>query len=88
MAEICGRHLHSPQKCDVSEFTEHINNINKNIKFTIEEPENNAIAFLDTKVTVRNDGIGSTKIQVYRKPTHTNQYLNCDSNHPLEHKGP
>ncbi len=72
------------QKYNVSKFTEHINNIDSNIKFTIEEPENNAIAFLDTKVTVRNDG--STKIQVYRKPTHTNQYLNWDSNHPLEHK--
>ncbi len=35
------------QKYDVSEFTEHINNIDKNIKFTIEEPGNNAIAFLD-----------------------------------------
>ncbi len=51
------------QKYDVSEFTEHINNIDRNIKFTIEEPENNAMASLNTKVTVRNDG--STKIQVY-----------------------
>ena len=52
-----------------------------NRKFTIEEPENNAIAF---QVMVKNDG--STNIQVYRKPTHTDQYLNWDFNHPLEHK--
>ncbi len=37
----------------VSEFTEHINNIDSNIKFTMEEPENNTVGFLDTKVTVR-----------------------------------
>ena len=68
----------------VPEFTEHINNIDSNIKFTMEEPENNTIALLDTKVTVQNDG--STNIQVYIKPTHTEQYLNWESNQPLENK--
>ena len=40
--------------------------------------------FLDTLVTAQEDGSLSTSI--YRKPTHTNQYLQWDSHHSIANK--
>ncbi len=42
-----GRWCHMTLLDHVTPVGEHINNIDKNIKFTIEERENNATAFLD-----------------------------------------
>ena len=56
----------------------HINNFHQNIKFTIEEESNGELAFLDTLLKRNNEEIF---VLVYRKPTHTDQYLHYSSHH-------
>ena len=64
---------------------EHLNSVNSNIQFTSEEPcEDGSIPFLDMLITP--DEEGRLKTTVYRKPTHTNQYLHWDSHHAIPSK--
>ena len=62
-------------------FFEHINLINPSIQFTKELESDHKLPFLD--VLIHRDISGTLNTTVYRKPTHTNQYLNFESNHPL-----
>ena len=54
-------------------FFHHINSLHQNIKFTMEEESNGKLAFLDTLLKRNNRQIS---VLVYRKPTHTDRYLN------------
>ena len=41
---------------------------------------------LEFIILIVREECGSIKVKVYRKPTHTDQYLHFNSHHPLEHK--
>ena len=47
----------------------------------MEPTQQGSLPFLDTLVTIQPDNTLSTT--VYRKPTHTDQYLHWDSNHHI-----
>ena len=77
-------------------FTEYLNTIDDDIKWTtdgevqqeieagdMEKKVERCLAFLDTLSVINDDGTICTR--VFRKATHTDQYLNFNSNHPLEH---
>ena len=66
-------------------FLEHLNSIDPNIQFTSEEcREDGFVPFLDILLTPREDG--SLITTVYRKPTHTDLYLQWGSNHTVSSK--
>jgi len=70
----------------VTQLTEHLNSVDStgSIWFTYEEETEGQIPFLDTLLIRKEDG--NIKLLVYRKETHTDQYLNFISRHPLHQK--
>ena len=66
-------------------FHESLNEVNPHIQFTREEENDQGeLPFLDVLVRRMDDGCINTSI--YRKPTHTDHYLNWTSHHPLHQK--
>ena len=63
----------------LKEFVWHRNGVLFKKKFTLDHEENDFIAFLDVGI-IKKEGRLITR--VYRKPTHTQQYINWHSNHP------
>ncbi|XP_063529636.1 uncharacterized protein LOC134740911 [Cydia strobilella] len=68
---------------DLDPLLEHLNARHAKIKFTIERECNGALPFLD--VLVQRDEHGRLTHKVYRKPTHTERYLQADSHHHPAH---
>ena len=73
------------KKIHKEEFLTHLNSVDKNIQFTNEETRpDGSMPFLDILVTPSIDGRVNTT--VYRKPTHTDQYMHWDSHHTISSK--
>ena len=65
-------------------FFEKVNQVDDNLKFTREKANaNKELPYLDSLSKAEDDGSFSSR--VYRKPTHTDQYLQFGSHHPLVH---
>lgn len=69
---------------DVDRLCDHLNSVRPSIQFTTELEKDGALPFLDT--TLRRKEDGHLDITVYRKPTHTDRYLNFNSHHPTRVK--
>ena len=62
----------------------YLNSIDPHIKFTVEQPNmEGAIPFMDTLPQPKGENIS---VSVYRKPTHTDRYLDFNSSHPISAK--
>ena len=73
------------KKEDRNSFLQHLKSIHQNITFTCEEVrDDGSMPFLDILVTPKEDGSLSTS--VFRKPTHTDLYLQWDSQHTISSK--
>ena len=68
------------KRTHLENFFHHISNLRQNIKFTMEEVSNGKLAFLDTSLKRNN---GEISVLIYRKPTHTDQYLHYSSHHQI-----
>ena len=77
-------HLSSKRKIK-NKTSLHIYSIDPAIKFTVEDnKKDGTIPFLDT--IFKPEANGRLSITVFRKPTHMDQYLQCDSHHHLSAK--
>ena len=72
------------KQTNVESFLQHLNSQHPSINFTTETETDGQIPFLDVLVHVNPDR--TLRTSIYRKPTHTDQYLDFQSNHHVKQK--
>ncbi|KXJ26268.1 hypothetical protein AC249_AIPGENE358 [Exaiptasia diaphana] len=72
------------KKADVGSFHKHLKEQEDNMTFTVERYSDGGLPFLDCLNLVKEDG--TIDVNVYRKKTHTDRYLDFHSHHPVQHK--
>ena len=65
-------------------FLDHLNAQDEHVQWTEEVEQDKRLAYVDTETHRKEDG--SLRFTVYRKPTHTDQYLHFSSNHHISNK--
>ena len=71
------------QKYDINDFINRLNEVHASINFTYETEQNGSLPFLDIKV-IKNQG--HLEFDIYRKNTHTDNYIKSDSHQPHQQK--
>ena len=69
-------------KVRLDEFLSHLNSCRDSISFTMDFEVDGSTPFLDVRVTRKGNRLQTS---VYRKPAHTDRYLNFTSNHANHH---
>ena len=83
LPKVWGRHVDDVfsirRKSNLHDFFQHINSLHPKTKFTMETEQNSQLPFLDTLIQRNSDN--TISVRVYRKPRHTDQYLEFTSLH-------
>ncbi|XP_065204080.1 uncharacterized protein LOC135834170 [Planococcus citri] len=86
--KICFRYVDDifsivPEDFNINGFLETMNKQYATIKFTYEYENNQQLPFLDILITRKDNKL---EYDIYRKPTHTNNYIPADSYQPWSQK--
>ena len=68
------------KKGAIEELLSHFTSLQQTTQFTVEVERDGSLPFLDT--LLQRKKAGSLGVTVYRKPTHTDHYLDFQSHHP------
>ena len=67
-----------PKETDLNDILEQLNAVNEKLQFTLEQEQNEQLAFFDTHIIRTETGF---KFKIYRKKTNKEDYVHFYSNH-------